>query len=121
MNKKILLYLFIATAMALPVFAIDDFVLRNETTLLYNLSGTGNLNVTTGEIAEGGNFLRNIYCKLTGCAITDLSVTNLNVTGVLNASSATKIDLADDSIEEADISFTTTCGSGNRLYISGGD
>ena len=45
-------------------------------------------------------------------------VNELNVSGILNATGAT-LDFDADSIQEADISFITTCASGYRLYISG--
>ena len=76
--------------------------------------------MTTGVIA--GDF------KIQYPADTDLfvvettdgntTITNAIISTLFDASSAT-VYFADDAISEADISFATSCGTGNHLYIDG--
>ena len=47
-------------------------------------------------------------------------VNELNVSGILNATGAT-LAFDADSIQEADISFITTCAAGSSLYIDAGN
>ena len=50
----------------------------------------------------------------------NISTAGLSVSTKLNASGAF-LDLDNDSVQEIDVQFTTSCVSGNRLYISGGN
>jgi len=47
-------------------------------------------------------------------------VNELNVSGILNATGAT-LAFDDNSVQEADISFITTCAAGSSLYIDAGN
>lgn len=117
-NKKIglgigflmLSFLMVGTA------AAANFEVQNKSgTVLMRLDPEGTLNVTTGKIAEEGQFLEDIYCKLTGgCSLTgDVTIENLNVTGWL--------DIGDDRVQEGALNLTTSCPAGSHLYIDNGN
>jgi len=120
-HKKLLLFALMGVVMVTSAVAGNFQIQDNTGSDLFILDqATGQLNITTGKIAEQGTLLEDLYCALTGCEMTDLAVTNLNVTGILNLSSATDVDFATGSINESDIGFDTACASGNHLYVSGG-
>lgn len=120
MNKKLiimgLMMVLLSSFVVAGTFRIQSPVGTDQ----FTVDTSGNVNAS-GTIAESGLLLSDVYCALGGCTMTGtISSENVTVTGILNATGAT-LDFDADSIEEADISFGTTCASGSRLYVDSGN